>query len=69
MAAVVREQQRVGLALRVFTAAGAVEQTGDRLAGLGADDRGVDVAALGFGEDLGLAALDAGLGETTPMPV
>ena len=61
VAAVVREQQRVGLALGVVAAAGAVEQTRDRLAGLGADDRGVDVAALGFGEDLGLTALDSGL--------
>ena len=61
VAAVVREQQRVGLALGVVAAAGAVEQSRDRLAGLGADDRGVDVAALGLGEDLGLADLDAGL--------
>ena len=70
VAAVLREQQRVRLALRVVAAAGAVEQARDRLAGLGADDRGVDVAALGLGEDLGLAALDAApAGETTPMPV
>ena len=34
VAAVLREQQRVGLALRVVAAAGAVEQARDRLAGL-----------------------------------
>ena len=42
--------------------AGAVEQPRDRLAGLLADDLGVDDAALGLGEDLGLADLDARLG-------
>ena len=61
VAAVLREQQGVGLALGVLATAGAVEQSRDHLAGLGADDCGVDVAALGFGEDLGLAALDPGL--------
>ena len=61
VAAVLREQQRVRLALGVVAAAGSVEQAGDRLAGLGADDRGVDVSALGLGEDLGLTAIDPGL--------
>lgn len=61
VAAVVREQQGVGLALGVAAPAGAVEQARDRLAGLGAHHCCVDVSALGLGQDLGLTGLDAGL--------
>jgi hypothetical protein len=45
----------------MVAATGAVEQSGDRLADLAPDHRGVDVAALCFGQNLGLTCFDAGL--------
>ncbi|MBK5189424.1 MAG: hypothetical protein JJD97_14365, partial [Gemmatimonadaceae bacterium] len=54
--AVVREQKRVSLALRVNTGSCPVEETNNRHTGRLAHDLGVDDAALGFGQDLGLDA-------------
>ena len=63
VAAVLREQQCVRLALRVVAAPGAVEQARDGLHGaLVGDDRAVDVPALGLGEDFRLPALAASFG-------
>ena len=58
VAAVLREQQCVRLALRVVAAPGAVEQARHRLDGaLAGDDRAVDVSALGLGKYFRLPAL------------
>ena len=62
MAAVVREQQRVRLALRVAARARPVEQTCHRRAGRLTDDLGVGHTPLGLGEDFRLAHLDTCLG-------
>ena len=60
VAAVLREQQCVRLALRVVAAPVAVEQARHRLHdALVGDDRAVDVPALGLGEDFWLPALAA----------
>ncbi|MPM59900.1 hypothetical protein SDC9_106746 [bioreactor metagenome] len=61
VAAVVRKQQGVGLALGVVATVSAVEQCCHGLAGLAPDHVGLEVATLGLSQDLGLTGLDAGL--------
>ena len=61
MAAVVREQQRIRLALGVTAVARPVEKARHCRAGRSADDLGVDDTALGLCEDLGLTNLDSRL--------